>query len=65
MKKETHDDIFARRLLKSKQFLDNRIGLNIFFKIGKDQFAKTLHVIGRVFHALAARDRAKNSAKFL
>ncbi len=31
MKKDTYDDSFERRLLKTKYFLDNRLGLHIFF----------------------------------
>ncbi len=33
MKKDTYNDIFSRRLLKTNEFLDKRLGLHIFFKI--------------------------------
>ena len=31
--KDTYDDISARKVLKTKQLLDNRLGLHIFYKI--------------------------------
>jgi hypothetical protein len=33
VKKDTYDDISARRVLKTKQLVDDRLGLHIFFKI--------------------------------
>ncbi len=32
VKKDTYDDISARKVLKTKQLLDNRLGLHIFSK---------------------------------
>ena len=60
MKKDTYDDISARRVLKTKQLLDNRLGYIFFQNLeAKDHFAMTLYVIGSFFSALAARDRVK------
>jgi hypothetical protein len=38
MKKDTSDETSARRVLKTKQFLDNRLEFHIF----QDHFAMTL-----------------------
>ncbi len=35
MKKESSDDISARRVLQTKKTLDNKLGLHIFFEILK------------------------------